>query len=342
MRNMSQRTGIVAIFITALLAMDVGAQQPATAPPAPGGAMDQYYGVPIYITQAKQAAAAATAEAKKHNISGTLVFAIVNGAGDIVYVQRSPSAKIAAVDIALAKARASVFYGIPTANFYEALKKNNLKDSLALPMNASMGPGGLPIIINGFIIGAVGVTGGYDEAIAEAAIRALAPAAAASASAQQPPTAEEQQTTSEPVLYGVSVNLNQVPRMLAAAEAEAKRRNISSFPMVVVDIDGEIVYAQSMAGARRSHLQITLDKARTAARYAVTSKSLEAKLLAGDLAQSMALPGAASEGWVGVPIIARGHLIGGVAVAGVRNPNDDAIASAAAAALADDDPLVVH
>jgi len=320
--------------------MGARAQQPAAAPPAPSGTTGLFYGIPIDITQAKQVAAAAVAAAKKHNVSDTLVVAVVNGGGDIVYLQRGSSAKIAAVDIALAKARASATYGFPSAKFYESLKKNDFKNSFALPMNASMGPGGLPIVVNGYLIGAIGVTGGYDEAVADAGRRALDPSAPETA--QQQATAEEQQITSEPVLYGVSVSLNQVPRMLAAAEAEARKRNISSFPMVVVDTNGDLVYVQIELGGRRSHLQIAVDKARTAARYAVTSQSLEAKLLAGDLAQSMALPGAAPEGWGGVPIIARGRLIGGVAVAGVRNPNDHAIASAAAAALADDDPLVAH
>jgi glc operon protein GlcG len=182
---------------------------------------------------------------------------------------------------------------------------------------------------------------GFDEEIADAGRRALNPQADDSGTAaQRQQNADE--PPSEPMLYGLSVNLNQVKRMIAAAEAEANKRHIADFTMVVDDTNGDLVYVQTALGARRAVLEIALEKARTAARYGVTSRSLQEKLVAGDLAQSMALPGAATMGWGGVPIVARGRIIGGVAVAGVVNANDHAISSAAAAALADDDPFASH
>jgi glc operon protein GlcG len=158
-----QRTASGAALLTLLFSIGAQAQPSTTGgsgSAAPVRGFNQNYGAPINITQAKAVAAAAVAEAQKRNVSSTLTLAIVNTGGDIVYVQRGLAANVAAMDIALAKARSSSFYGVSTRGFYQALKQNDFKDSLTLPMAASMGLGGLPIIVNGSIIGAIGVAGG--------------------------------------------------------------------------------------------------------------------------------------------------------------------------------------
>jgi glc operon protein GlcG len=337
MHKISLRAGCRAAMVTvSLLVAGVLELQSASAadpvtPPRPIPPFN--YGIPIDIERAQQLAAAVEAAAKSRGVAATVAIVIVDTGGDIVYAQRATGANVAAMDVALAKARSAAFYGTATKGFYDALKRGDFKDSLSLPAAASMGPGGLPILVGGLITGAIGVTGAgdADEEVAEAGQtqRATSESAVPKDAIPAPP----------PVQYGIPISLEQAKRVVAAADIEARKRGIASFTLVITDPDGELVYAQKALGARRAVLEIAREKARAAARYGVSSALLTDNLLAGKLAESLALPEAATMGAGGVPIIAKGRIIGAVAVAGVYDANDHAIAEAGAAAVAGDPQL---
>src|SRR6202167_2640307 len=93
---------ILAIVMTsvALLAGSAFAQTPAPAAPPPAPLT---YGPPVTIEQAKQAVAAAVAEAKKTAFFYT--FAVVDPAGDLVYLDKMDSAPTSSNEIGIGKAR---------------------------------------------------------------------------------------------------------------------------------------------------------------------------------------------------------------------------------------------
>src|ERR1700691_3149641 len=66
--------------------------------------------------------------------------------------------------------------------------------------------------------------------------------------------------------YGVSIGLEHAKQVMAAAEAEARRRNWK-LNIAVVDTNGELVHFSRMEGAQIASGPISVGKARTAARY---------------------------------------------------------------------------
>ena len=114
------------------------------------------YGAPISIDQAKAAAAAAIAEAKKNN--WFYAIAIVEPAGDLVYFERMDNTQYASARIAQARARASALFRRPTKAFAERVSQNDL--SVLSLADSNWSEGGIPIIVGGKQIGAIGASGG--------------------------------------------------------------------------------------------------------------------------------------------------------------------------------------
>lgn len=114
------------------------------------------YGAPISVDQARAAAAAAVAEAKKNN--WFYAVAVVEPSGDLVYFERMDNTQYASTRIAQARARASALFRRPTKAFAERVSQNDL--SVLSLADANWSEGGLPIIVNGKLIGAIGASGG--------------------------------------------------------------------------------------------------------------------------------------------------------------------------------------
>ena len=152
---------IAAIGLTSLC-LQAGAQ----TGPAP-------YGLSITIDQAKKAMAAAEAEARKNNWQ--VVISIVDTAGYLVMLQ-TLEAQHASVDIAIGKARTSVNFRRPTKALEDSLAANgSALRILAVPGVMPL-QGGLPIIVDGKIIGGIGVSGvlaSQDEMVAKAGLDSL-------------------------------------------------------------------------------------------------------------------------------------------------------------------------
>ncbi len=115
------------------------------------------YGAPISLAQAKKVMAAA--EAKALAEKWPVAISIVDGAGHLVLFQRLENTQLGSIEVSLQKAKTSALFRRPTKVFEEGLEKGGinlrvLKLPEALPIE-----GGLPIIVEGKVIGAIGVSG---------------------------------------------------------------------------------------------------------------------------------------------------------------------------------------
>jgi uncharacterized protein GlcG (DUF336 family) len=123
--------------------------------------------------------------------------------------------------------------------------------------------------------------------------------------------------------YGMSIGLERAKQVMAAAEAEAKRRNWK-MNIAVVDTNGEPVMFERMEGAQIASGLISINKARTAARYRRESRvffnaSETGHSFVGTLDPTLvASPG-------GFPLVENGKLIGAIGCSGGTGDQDAAI-----------------
>ena len=137
-------------------------------------AQAQSYGPPISFDQAKKAMAAAEAEARKNNWSMTV--AIVDTGGHLVMFQRMDGSQFASAQIAQDKAWSAAAYKRPGKGFQDRLAKGGEELRILRLPGASPIDGGEPILVDGKLIGGIGVSGGtveQDGQVARAAAAAL-------------------------------------------------------------------------------------------------------------------------------------------------------------------------
>jgi glc operon protein GlcG len=129
-------------------------------------------GPPINLETAKKAAAAALAEARK---SGWLqVVAVVDPNGALVYYEKMDNTELAAADLAVDKARSAVLYKRPTKAFQDGLEKGGVNLRILGLKGAVPVEGGLPIIVGGKLIGAIGLSGDLGEHDSQCAMAGVA------------------------------------------------------------------------------------------------------------------------------------------------------------------------
>ena len=119
------------------------------------------YGPTITADQAKSVAAAAVAEARKNQ--WTMAVAVVDPAGDLVYFEKMDNTQVGSIDVAIAKARSSARFKRPTKAFQDALAAGGEGWRLLSLEGAVAVEGGLPLIVGGKIIGAIGASGGSSQ-----------------------------------------------------------------------------------------------------------------------------------------------------------------------------------
>src|SRR5262245_52178640 len=124
------------------------------------------YGAPIGIEQAKKVMTAAEAEAKKNN--WPVVIVILDSGGNMVMMQRLDNAQWGSNDIAREKARSAVALRRPTKALQDAIAQGGVNLRL-LTIGYSVLEGGIPIVVDGKIIGAVGVSGATSQQDAQTA-----------------------------------------------------------------------------------------------------------------------------------------------------------------------------
>jgi glc operon protein GlcG len=163
---MSPLVGTMLVFAAASAAAQAPA--PAAPPPPPP------YGLPITLEQAKKVVVGAEAEAKKNNWN--VVIAVLDSGGNIVMLQRMDGAQFGSIEVAREKAYSAVAYRRPTKVFQDLIEQGGVNIRLLRLSGASVLEGGIPITVDGKLIGAVGVSGvtsQQDAQIARAGIEAL-------------------------------------------------------------------------------------------------------------------------------------------------------------------------
>jgi len=139
------------------------------------GAMAQApYGMNVSVDVAKKAAAGALAEARKNN--WFMAVAVTDTAGQLVYFERMDNTQTGSINVAIGKARSASQFRRPTKVFQDLVAKGSEFTYLLGLEGASVVQGGIPIVLDGKIVGAIGVsgaTGAQDVQCAEAGIAAL-------------------------------------------------------------------------------------------------------------------------------------------------------------------------
>jgi len=148
-----------------------GAQQPAAPAANPLDAIPDKmpfstpYGPAITLQRAQAAVQAAMAEAEKRG--WPLNIAVVDSGANLITFVRMDGAQLASIAIAEHKARVAVKFRRPTKVFEDAVQKADLKYILSLD-DVVASRGGIPLVDDGKIIGAIGCSGGtgsQDEAV---------------------------------------------------------------------------------------------------------------------------------------------------------------------------------
>jgi glc operon protein GlcG len=127
------------------------------------------YGTAVNAAGAKKVAAGVVAECQKNGWN--VAVAVVDTHGFLVYFERMDNTQTASMDIAVGKARAAATFRRPTRVFMEVINKGGPATATLPGVFAS--PGGVPIMVDGKVTGAVGVsgvTGDQDEQCAKAGL----------------------------------------------------------------------------------------------------------------------------------------------------------------------------
>ena len=126
----------------------------------------------LTLEAAKKIAAAAEAEANKRG--STVVIVIVDDGGYVILLERLDDTQVASVEVGIGKARTAAIFRRPSKVFEDQIRDGRVA-ALALP-GATPLQGGVPLILNGKVIGAIGVSGNTpqeDEDIAKVGAAAL-------------------------------------------------------------------------------------------------------------------------------------------------------------------------
>jgi uncharacterized protein GlcG (DUF336 family) len=119
------------------------------------------YGVAVSLENAKKAGAAAAAEAKKNGL--LMAIAVTDAGGALVYFEKMDGAQTASVQIAIDKATSSVLYKRPTKLLEDALADGPHGLRYLQLSGAISVEGGVPLVMDGKIVGAIGVSGGTNH-----------------------------------------------------------------------------------------------------------------------------------------------------------------------------------
>ncbi len=176
---MNPRIAVPLLAITVLLGAGIGqAANAADAAPPPSNPLDVIpdkmpfatpYGAPISLQRAQAVAQAAMTEAAKRGWQ--LNIAVVDSGANLVTFIRMDGAQLASIAISEHKARTAVKYRRPTKAFEDAVQKAGFNYVLTLD-DIVASRGGIPLIEDGKLIGAIGCSGGtgsQDEAACAAA-----------------------------------------------------------------------------------------------------------------------------------------------------------------------------
>ena len=159
---MSSHPFVKSLSLLAVLTAATFAQQ---APP-PSNYLTPY-GPPVSLDTAKKAASAALAEARKNN--WLMAVAIVDPSGDLVYYEKMDNVQLGSAKVSIDKARSATLFKRPTKAFQDALAAGGPGLRILGLEGAVPVEGGVPLIVAGKIIGAIGLSGDLSEHDAQCA-----------------------------------------------------------------------------------------------------------------------------------------------------------------------------
>lgn len=147
-------TCLASLVLTGTVA-SAWAQAPVAAPPPTP------YGPSINVETSKKVAAASVAEARRNG--WYMAVAIVDPAGDLVYFEKMDNTQAASIGIALDKARSSARFKRPTKAMQDVLAAGGEGLRFLALQGAIPAEGGVPLLMDGKIVGAIGVSGGSGQ-----------------------------------------------------------------------------------------------------------------------------------------------------------------------------------
>jgi glc operon protein GlcG len=227
-----------------------------------------------------------------------VVITVVDPAGNVLALRRTPGAQVASSTVAVDKARTAAIFVRPSRDIEQQVSSGRL-GALALHGAAAL-TGGIPLRAGGDVAGAIGTSGetpDQDESVS------LAGAAVPFTTAEVPALSQET-----------------ARRVAEAVGAAATGRGVAPVA-AVVDAEGHLVYLWRPDAAQVASVAVATDKARTAAIYRRPSKDFEDQAASGrpsalHLARAVPLQG-------GMPLLADGHVIGAVGVSGASSADED-------------------
>jgi glc operon protein GlcG len=250
------------------------------------------------IDEAGAEAVIQAAERQANEHGHRVVIAVVDPSGELVALRRTVGAQVASSRVAADKARTAAIFVRPSRAIERQVSDGRL-GALALH-GASALTGGVPLTIDGQVVGAIGTSGetpDEDESISIAG-------AAANFS-----TIEVSALTYEGA-----------KQVAEAADALARPRGVAPVT-AVVDAGGDLIYLLRPDMAQVASTNVSVDKARTAAIYRRPSKDFEDQASSGrpsalHLARAVPLQG-------GMPILHDGQVIGAIGVSGASSADED-------------------
>lgn len=150
------------VMLACVLCAAVGANAQAPLP----------YGPSINLDTAKKVVAPAVAEARKNGWN--MAFAVVDTSGNLVYFEKMDDTQTGSINVAIGKARTAASFKRPSKVFEDAVKGGG---SHVLSLEGVVAvEGGIPLVIDGKIVGAIGVSGAtsaQDGQCAQAGVNSL-------------------------------------------------------------------------------------------------------------------------------------------------------------------------
>src|SRR5579862_1901047 len=119
--------------------------------------MPNPYGASVSLENAKKAAAPALAEAEKNHWN--MAVAIVDTGGNLVYYEKMDNTQLGSANVAVEKARTAALFKRPSKSFEDAAATPGGARVLSL-RGVTAVEGGIPLVMDGKIVGAIGVSGG--------------------------------------------------------------------------------------------------------------------------------------------------------------------------------------
>jgi uncharacterized protein GlcG (DUF336 family)/uncharacterized RmlC-like cupin family protein len=238
------------------------------------------------------------AESEARARGSRVYLCVVDPSGEPVALRRTDGAQVASARVAVDKARTAAIFVRPSREIEEQVTNGRL-GALALHGAAAL-IGGIPLKVGDEVVGAIGTSG---ETPDEDELISLAGAAASFT------------TETVPALTYAGARV-----AAEAAGAAAAARGVA--PVVsVVDPGGELIFLLRPDEAQVASVQVTTDKARTAAIYRRASRDFEQQAASGrpsalHLARAVPLQG-------GMPVHVGGQVAGAIGVSGASSADED-------------------